>query len=157
MSAAIRCAEVLNIDKNSLSRSKRRENVNCVSDLPTTQYMETSNNRKRLTFNYRRRDLLSRSILCQQDAYLLELVRYLHLNPLRARLVANLSSLDNYSFSGHSVIMDRRSNDWQNFLTYRPQSYGCQVNILSGYELKVFYVTWLTGSWGSAWQNYHGE
>ncbi len=54
-----------------------------------------------------------KSILCQEDAYLLELVRYIHLNPLRARLVANLSSLDNYSFSGHSVIMDRRSNDWQ--------------------------------------------
>ncbi len=47
MSAAIRCAEVLNIDKNSLFRSKRREDVNCVSDLSTTQYMETSNNRKR--------------------------------------------------------------------------------------------------------------
>ena len=51
--------------------------------------------------------------MCQQDAYLLELVRYIHLNPLRARLVANMSSLDKYSFGGHSVIMGRRSNDWQ--------------------------------------------
>jgi putative transposase len=31
-----------------------------------------------------------KSILCQQDAYLLELVRYIHLNPLRAKLVKNL-------------------------------------------------------------------
>jgi putative transposase len=54
-----------------------------------------------------------KSILCQEDAYLLELVRYIHLNPLRARLVPKLSSLDKYSFSGHSVLMDRRSNDWQ--------------------------------------------
>ncbi|MCK5417301.1 MAG: transposase, partial [Desulfobacterales bacterium] len=28
-----------------------------------------------------------KSILCQEDAYLLELVRYIHLNPLRAKLV----------------------------------------------------------------------
>ena len=28
-----------------------------------------------------------KSILCQEDLYLLELVRYIHLNPLRARLV----------------------------------------------------------------------
>ncbi len=28
-----------------------------------------------------------KSILCQEDAYLLELVRYIHLNPLRAKMV----------------------------------------------------------------------
>jgi hypothetical protein len=28
-----------------------------------------------------------KSILCQQDRYLLELVRYIHLNPMRARIV----------------------------------------------------------------------
>jgi putative transposase len=54
-----------------------------------------------------------KSILCQEDAYLLELVRYIHLNPLRARLVPSMSLLDKYSFCGHSVIMDRRRNDWQ--------------------------------------------
>jgi REP element-mobilizing transposase RayT len=31
-----------------------------------------------------------KSILCQPEPYLLELVRYIHLNPLRARLVAGL-------------------------------------------------------------------
>ncbi len=29
-----------------------------------------------------------KSILCQEDTYLLELVRYIHLNPLRARLIS---------------------------------------------------------------------
>jgi putative transposase len=43
----------------------------------------------------------------------LELVRYIHLNPLRARLVPPLSALDKYSFSGHSVLMDQRHRDWQ--------------------------------------------
>ena len=34
-----------------------------------------------------------KSILCQEDPYLLELVRYLHLNPLRAGLVDSYSQL----------------------------------------------------------------
>ena len=31
-----------------------------------------------------------KSILCQEEAYLLELTRYIHLNPLRAKLVAGI-------------------------------------------------------------------
>ena len=34
-----------------------------------------------------------KSILCQEDPYLKELVRYIHLNPLRAKLVADYNSL----------------------------------------------------------------
>ena len=60
-----------------------------------------------------RRQNRYKSILCQEDVYLLELVRYIHLNPLRAGLVSKLSSLDKYSFCGHSVLMDRRRNEWQ--------------------------------------------
>jgi len=37
-----------------------------------------------------------KSILCQQNLYLKELVRYIHLNPLRAGLVENLKELDQY-------------------------------------------------------------
>jgi hypothetical protein len=54
-----------------------------------------------------------KSILCQQDAYLRELVRYIHLNPLRAGLVQNADELEAYPYSGHSVLMARSSNDWQ--------------------------------------------
>ena len=54
-----------------------------------------------------------KSILCQEDAYLLELVRYIHLNPLRAKLVSDLSELDRYRFGGHSVLMGKLKNDWQ--------------------------------------------
>lgn len=46
-----------------------------------------------------------KSIVCEEEPYLLELVRYIHLNPLRAGLVANLGDLDNYPWSGHSVLM----------------------------------------------------
>ena len=37
-----------------------------------------------------------KSILCQEDAYLMELVRYIHLNPLRAKVVKRLRQPDHY-------------------------------------------------------------
>jgi putative transposase len=55
-----------------------------------------------------------KSILCQEDIYLTELLRYIHLNPLRAGLVAHMKALDKYPWSGHGVIMGKRKNDWQN-------------------------------------------
>jgi len=55
-----------------------------------------------------------KSVLCQEDSYLLELVRYIHLNPLRAKLVADLEQLDKFSFSGHGVIMGKHEQGWQN-------------------------------------------
>jgi hypothetical protein len=54
-----------------------------------------------------------KSILCQEDPYLLELVRYIHLNPLRAGLVSTMQDLDRYRFCGHSILVGRRKNDWQ--------------------------------------------
>ena len=39
------------------------------------------------------------SIVCEKDEYLLTLVRYIHLNPIRAKLVQRL---DDYLYSGHS-------------------------------------------------------
>jgi putative transposase len=54
-----------------------------------------------------------KSILCQEDPYLLELVRYIHLNPLRAKVVSDLNALDDYAYTGHCVLMGRRENSWQ--------------------------------------------
>jgi len=54
-----------------------------------------------------------KSIVCDEDAYFTELVRYIHLNPLRAKLVKNLSQLDRYRWSGHSVLLGKVENDWQ--------------------------------------------
>ncbi len=54
-----------------------------------------------------------KSILCQEDAYLLELVRYIHLNPIRARIVADLNALDKQPFCGHSHLMGKIKYDWQ--------------------------------------------
>jgi len=54
-----------------------------------------------------------KSFLCQEDAYLLELVRYIHLNPLRAGVVNDLKSLKNYAWCGHRVLMGKITYDWQ--------------------------------------------
>ncbi len=54
-----------------------------------------------------------KSIVCDEEGYLLELVRYLHLNPVRAKVVKNVKELDRYPYSGHSALMDRVSRPWQ--------------------------------------------
>ena len=55
-----------------------------------------------------------KSILCQEERYLKELVRYIHLNPLRANLASDLKALDRYRWCGHSAIMGKIACDWQN-------------------------------------------
>ena len=54
-----------------------------------------------------------KSILCQEDLYFLQLVRYIHLNPFRSGLVGSYESLCFFRYSGHSVIVGKRKNDWQ--------------------------------------------
>ena len=54
-----------------------------------------------------------KSILCQEDAYLLELVRYIHLNPLRAGLISDFKAMDAYPYCGHAVMMGGMKKEWQ--------------------------------------------
>jgi REP element-mobilizing transposase RayT len=54
-----------------------------------------------------------KSILCQEESYLLELVRYIHLNPLRAKLVENIKALDKYPYCGQSAVLGKVKRDWQ--------------------------------------------
>jgi len=50
-----------------------------------------------------------KSIVCEEETYLLELVRYIHLNPLRAGIVKSLEELDQYTWSGHAVLLGNRT------------------------------------------------
>ena len=54
-----------------------------------------------------------KSLICHEDSYLLELVRYIHLNPLRAKVVNDLKELDRHSCCGHSALMGRKKREWQ--------------------------------------------
>lgn len=54
-----------------------------------------------------------KSILVEEEPYFLQLIRYIHLNPLRSSLVATLDELDAYPWSGHAVLLGRRECAWQ--------------------------------------------
>ena len=54
-----------------------------------------------------------KSIICEEEEYLLQLVRYIHLNPLRAKIVTTMRQLDGYRWCGHSVVVGKEENEWQ--------------------------------------------
>jgi REP-associated tyrosine transposase len=54
-----------------------------------------------------------KSIICQEETYLRELVRYIHLNPVRAGIVQDLYELNKFKYSGHSVLMGKVKREWQ--------------------------------------------
>jgi REP element-mobilizing transposase RayT len=64
-----------------------------------------------------------KSIICEEESYFKELVRYIHLNPVRARLVSDLDGLAVYRWSGHSALLGRRPCEWQD-CTYTLASFG---------------------------------
>ncbi len=53
-----------------------------------------------------------KSILCDEDNYLLALVRYIHLNPLRANIVKTIEELDRYPFCGHRTLLGKTKQPW---------------------------------------------
>jgi putative transposase len=88
-------------------------------NIPITTVMRRLLNGYAVSFNrrHRRQGRLFqnryKSILCQEDPYLMELVRYIHLNPLRAGIVKDLDGLDGYAYCGHSRLTGRIAGDWQ--------------------------------------------
>jgi len=54
-----------------------------------------------------------KSIVCDEDTYFRELVRYIHLNPLRANLVQSMEQLDRYPWCGHAVLLGNAEHQWQ--------------------------------------------
>lgn len=100
--------------------------------LKTKNRSLSSNMRKLLTgyvVNYNRRHKRYghlfqnryKSIVCQEDAYLMELVRYIHLNLLRGGLVKDMNDLNRSPWSGHSALLGNKERKWQDVeyvLTY---------------------------------------
>ncbi|MGH7830292.1 MAG: transposase, partial [Candidatus Binatia bacterium] len=54
-----------------------------------------------------------KSIVCDTESYFAELVRYIHLNPLRVKLVGDLSELERYPYCGHGAVLGRLRYQWQ--------------------------------------------
>jgi len=51
-----------------------------------------------------------KSVICEEEPYLMELIRYIHLNPLRAKVVKDLKELDKYPWTGHSTLLEKRKD-----------------------------------------------
>jgi putative transposase len=75
-----------------------------------------------------------KSILCEEDPYLLELTRYIHLNPLRAGIVKNLKELRFYAWSGHSALMGKQKRKWQDVGTVLAYFGRRKKRAIAGYE-----------------------
>jgi putative transposase len=54
-----------------------------------------------------------KSIVCEDDPYLLEITRYIHLNPVRAGVVRDLRGLATYPWTGHSALLGKKKREWQ--------------------------------------------
>lgn len=53
-----------------------------------------------------------KSILVSREEYLLELIRYIHLNPLRAGIVGSITELDDYPWTGHRAMIHGNDRVW---------------------------------------------
>jgi len=54
-----------------------------------------------------------KSFLCEEDPYLLELIRYIHLNPIRVGIAKDMSELEKFPWCGHGVITGMKKREWQ--------------------------------------------
>jgi len=78
-----------------------------------------------------------KSILCEEEPYLLELVRYIHLNPLRAGLVEGLKALERYPWCGHGIVTGARKGEWQD-TDFILEQFGRKISAArSAYEVFV--------------------
>jgi hypothetical protein len=70
-----------------------------------SQYSNRRNNRTGHLFHNR-----YKSMLCEEDSYLLALIRYTHLNPVRARIVKTMRQLrrckEEIGYSGAEIARD---------------------------------------------------
>ena len=62
-----------------------------------------------------------KSILCEEENYLLALVRYIHLNPIRAKVIRTIEELECYPWSGHRAIISKADYPWMDIETVLSQ------------------------------------
>lgn len=75
-----------------------------------------------------------KSILCQEDAYFLELVRYIHLNPVRAGIVKNPRELDHFPFTGHKTLVGNEPHPWKTRGEVLERFHRTERRAVSGYR-----------------------
>lgn len=93
------------------------------------QYFNRKHSRKGHLFENR-----YKSILCDEDNYLLALVRYLHLNPIRAKIVETMEALDRYPWTGHRAIIGKAQYPWMDAETVLAQFRGSKRKAINEYR-----------------------
>ncbi len=78
-----------------------------------------------------------KSIVVEEEPYLLELVRYLHLNPLRAGILPERRTLDRYPWTGHSALLGTVPRPWQDTATVLAQFGSTPARARKGYRAFV--------------------
>ena len=93
------------------------------------QYFNRRHDRKGHLFENR-----YKSILCDEDNYLLALVRYIHLNPVRAKIIPTMTELDKYPWSGHRAMMGKVKYPWMDTATVLTQFGGTKRKAIREYH-----------------------
>jgi len=75
-----------------------------------------------------------KSILCDEDNYLLALVRYIHLNPVRAKIVQTMTELDKYTWSGHRAMLEKTKYPWMDTATVLTEFGGTKRKAINEYR-----------------------
>ena len=75
-----------------------------------------------------------KSILCDEDSYFLALIRYIHLNPVRAQIVKTIEELDRYPWSGHSAIIGKTKHPWMGIEAVLSQFSGRKRRAITEYR-----------------------
>jgi len=84
------------------------------SNQPLAKFMQGLQQSYSQYFNLRHRKVghvfqgRYKAIICKRDEYLLELIRYIHLNPVRSRII---KSPEQYRYSGHRVYLKGKPSD----------------------------------------------
>ena len=84
------------------------------SDQPLAKFMQGLQQSYSQYFNLRHRKVghvfqgRYKAIICDRDEYLLELIRYIHLNPVRAAMV---KKPEQYRYSGHGVYLGGKPSE----------------------------------------------
>ena len=93
------------------------------------QYFNRRHGRKGHLFENR-----YKSILCDEDNYLLALVRYIHCNPIRAKIIHTMAELDRYPWSGHRALIDKVTYAWMDTATVMKQFGGAMRKARNEYR-----------------------
>ena len=90
-------------------------------DLPMSKLMRGLNGGYARYYNkrHKRRGVLFdgrfKSILCQEMDYAEQLIKYIHLNPLRAGMVKSLEQLKDWPWCGHGFLLGIKNANGENF------------------------------------------